>query len=198
MRDLLPASLLEQVKKNESDWEWIEEILLEVELVVDSYEQPRERPVDSQEQKKYYSGKKKTHSFKNQVIVMPNGKEIVDVVVGYPGATIDITLWRERRKELGKEQKYIGDLAYVGEAAINTPHKKPIHQKISVEKKEENRLKAKERIVVEHLIRLIKIYRVASERFRLNRQNYESVILTVCGLIRWRIGAIVIRYKNCE
>ncbi|WP_254175218.1 transposase family protein [Planktothrix tepida] len=50
---------------------------MEFELVVDSYEQPRERPTDNEEQKKYYLGKKKAHTFKNQVIVMPNGKEIV-------------------------------------------------------------------------------------------------------------------------
>jgi hypothetical protein len=197
LRELLPASLLEQVKKNESDWEWVEKILVEFELVVDSYEQPRERPTDNEEQKKYYSGKKKTHTFKNQVIVMPNGKEIVDVAVGYTGATSDLKLWRERSEELGNNQKYRGDKAYVGETAINTPHKKPRNQEMSAEKQEENRLKAKQRIVVEHLIRLIKIYRVASERFRLKRQNYEAVILTVCGLIRWRIGAIVLPSKNC-
>ncbi|WP_233427977.1 transposase [Planktothrix agardhii] len=82
LRELLPASLVEQIKKNESDWEWVEKILLEFELVVDSYEQPIQRPTDNEEQKKYYSGKKKTHTFKNQVIVMPNGKEIVDIAVG--------------------------------------------------------------------------------------------------------------------
>jgi len=41
LRELLPASLLEQVKKNESEWLWVEEIILELELIVDSYEQPR-------------------------------------------------------------------------------------------------------------------------------------------------------------
>ena len=106
-------------------------------------------------------------------------------------------MWRERSQELGNHQKYRGDKAYVGETAINTPHKKPRNQEMSAEKQEENRLKAKQRIVVEHLIRLIKIYRVASERFRLKRENYEAVILTVCGLIRWRIGAIILPSKNC-
>jgi len=49
---LLPASLLEQVKKNEGDWEWVKEMLKEWELVVDSSEQARERPRDYEEQKK--------------------------------------------------------------------------------------------------------------------------------------------------
>lgn len=60
LRDLLPASLLEQAKKKTSEWEWVQEILSEWELIVDSWEQVRERPAEYQEQKKYYSGKKKT------------------------------------------------------------------------------------------------------------------------------------------
>jgi hypothetical protein len=44
LRELLPASLLEQVKKNDWDWEWVKEMLGEWELVVDSSEQARERP----------------------------------------------------------------------------------------------------------------------------------------------------------
>ncbi|PNK01271.1 DDE transposase family protein, partial [Cylindrospermopsis raciborskii S07] len=42
--ELLPPSLLEQVKKNSSDYEVVKEILTEFELIVDSYEQPIDRP----------------------------------------------------------------------------------------------------------------------------------------------------------
>ncbi|MEG4046446.1 hypothetical protein QUA25_17575 [Microcoleus sp. Pol17C6] len=35
------------------------------------------------------------------------------------------------------------------------------------------------------------MWRVASERFRLRAKNYARVILVVCGLVRSRIGAIV-------
>lgn len=192
LRELLPASLVEQVKKNASEWSWIEEILSDFELIVDSYEQPRERPTEYQEQKKYYSGKKKNHTFKNQLIVMPSGQEIVDVVVGKPGATSDIKIWREQRTEFGGDQKFQGDKAYVGEPAIDTPHKKTKNQGITIEQKQENFKKARKRVVVEHLIRLVKTFRIASERFRLNSTRYEQVILAVCGLIRWRIGAIVL------
>jgi hypothetical protein len=78
LRGLLPASLLEQVERYSSnpqelqeilerleqlveigEEESLQEILSKLELLVDSYEQPRERPLDNQEQKKYYSGKKK-------------------------------------------------------------------------------------------------------------------------------------------
>ncbi len=50
---------------------------------------------------------------------------------------------------------------------------------------------ASDRIFVEHLIRILKIFRVASERFRLNPSKYEQIIMTICGLVRFRIGALV-------
>jgi hypothetical protein len=65
-----------------------------MELIVDSCEQPIQRPQEYEEQKKFYSGKKKNHTFKNQFIVTPNGREIVDIIVGKPGPTSDINIWR--------------------------------------------------------------------------------------------------------
>jgi len=32
----------------------------------------------------------------------------------------------------------------------------------------------------------------ASERFRLNPEKYNSVISTICGLVRLRIGALIL------
>ncbi|RAM48111.1 MAG: IS5/IS1182 family transposase, partial [Hapalosiphonaceae cyanobacterium JJU2] len=89
LQELLPSSLLEQVKKNASDYEVVQEILTDYELIVDSSEQLRERPGEYKEQKKYYSGKKKHHTFKNQITVLPDGKDIVDVIAGEPGPKSD-------------------------------------------------------------------------------------------------------------
>jgi hypothetical protein len=80
----LPASLLEQVKKSPEEMANVCELLTEYELIVDSTEQARERPLVDQEPKKYYSGKQKRHTFKSQFIVLPKGRDIVDVVVGQP------------------------------------------------------------------------------------------------------------------
>lgn len=170
----------------------------EFELIVDSYEQPCERPTGYQKQKKYYSGKQKRHTFKNQLIVLPNGKEIVDVVVGESGATSDINIWRSRQKELSDAQLFQGDKAYVGEKAISAPHKKTKNKDLTTEQKNENRERAQKRIVVEHIIRLVKLWRVAASRFRLKSGNYEQVILAVYGLVRWRIGAIAKRQLKCN
>jgi len=100
---------------------------------VDSCEQDRERPLDYKEPKKYYSGKKKRHTFKNQLITTPDGQEIVDVIVGYPGPKSDIILWREQSKNLEETQRYNGDKAYYGEDRIKTPKKKPKNQEMPPE-----------------------------------------------------------------
>ena len=63
---------------------------------------------------------------------------------------------------------------------------------MSYKVKKENQKKAQKRIFVEHVIRLIKIFKVARERFRLKESNYEKVILTICGLVRLRRGALML------
>ncbi len=191
LQELLPSSLLEQVKKNASDYEIVQEILTNYELIVDSAEQPRERPEEYKEQKKYYSGKKKTHTFKNKITVLPDGLDIVDVIAGFPGPKSDINLFREGKKSFDKNQKFQGDKGYEGEPSIKTPIKKPKKGELTSTQKSKNKELASERIFVEHLIRMIKIFRVASERFRLNPSKYEKIIMTICGLVRFRIGTLV-------
>ena len=195
-RELLPATLLEQVKKNPNEHEWVQEILAELELIVDSCEQPIQRPGDYQEPKKLYSGKKKNHTLKNQLIVTPNGQEIVDVIVGQPGSTSDINMWRAGQSKLAATQKFQGDKGYIGEAQRSTPQKKPKNRELNQSEKQKNREKASHRILVEHLIRLVKIFRIAQERFRLKRESYQRIILTGCGLVRLRIGAFFINSFN--
>jgi DDE superfamily endonuclease len=191
LSELLPPSLIEQLKKKDSEKEWIEEVLTEMELIVDSYQQPIQRPSDRQEEPKYYSIYKAGHTRKNQVTVTPNGGEIVDGVIGYPGSTNDLRIWQSRTHKFSPEQRFQGDTAYIGEPTISTPQRKPRLGKLNPEQKEENRQKSKKRIRVEHLIRRIKIFRIASERFRLHAKNYPSIISLVYGLVRYRIGSFI-------
>lgn len=192
LRELLPSSLLEQVKKNVLDCEIVKEILTEYELTVDTYEQVRERPGDDDEQEKYYSGKKSNHTFKTQMIILPDGRDIVDIVTGEPGPKSDINLFREYRDRFDPTQRFKGDKAYQGEDLIDTPIKKPRNRELTIEQKEQNKEFSAKRIFVEHRIRSLKIFRVVQDRFRLNPNKYEQVILTICGLVRLRIGALVL------
>lgn len=192
LRKILPASLLEQVEKNDSDEAIALELLKEFKLIVDSMEQPRERPCDNQEQKEYFSGKKKQHTFKNQFITLPEGKDIVDAEVGEKGPTSDISLFREQQKKFEADQMFEGDKAYQGGENITTPHKKPRKGELTTKQISENKEFSSKRIFVEHVIRLIKVFHISKQRFPLNYLTYEQVILTICGLVRLRIGALIL------
>lgn len=187
-QEVLPASLIETIKKLEINLEEFQEELVKYELIVDSSEQARERPFDDQEQKKYYSGKKKHHTLKTQFIILPQGKDIVDVVVGYPGPKSDIKLFQEHKNIFSPEQKFSGDKAYIGDHQIITPQKKPKNGELTNSQKEENKKLSSQRIFVEHIIRLVKVFQVGRDRFRLQVSRYQSIILTLCGLVRLRLG----------
>ena len=208
IRKILPASLMEQAIKDREELERVKELLSEYELIVDSWEQPRERPEDNQIQKEYYSGKKrmrsgrvtrpwkrtkqKQHTFKGQVVTLPSGKDLVDVEVGRQGKTSDINMFREQQKKFQSEQKFTGDKGYQGGINIKIPQKKPKGKELTEHQKEGNKVISSQRIYVEHVIRLLKIFRAAKERFRMKENKYEQIILTICGLVRLRIGTVIL------
>lgn len=107
-------------------------------------------------------------------------------------------MFRESQKGFDSNQRFKGDKGYQREPSVKTPTKKPKKGELSQSQKNKNLEMASDRIFVEHLIRLVKIFRVASERFRLNPQKYEQVIMLICGLVRFRIGAVVLPILNSE
>ena len=42
------------------------------------------------------------------------------------------------------------------------------------------------------MIRLVEIFQIAAQRFRIRPQTYQQVILTVCVPVRLRIGALIL------
>jgi hypothetical protein len=196
LESALPSSLLEQVKKSQENLEEIQQILTNYELIVNTQEQEIERSLDYEQQKKHYSGKKKMHTFKSQIICLPKAEDIVDVVGGELGPKADITIWRENAHKFDEKQRFSGDKADVSEPQIKTPKKKPKNGELTQEEKEKNQEISCERIFVEHMIRIIKIFKVMEERFRLKKEKYESVFNTICGLVRLRIRTLII--KHCK
>ncbi len=112
--------------------------------------------------------------------------------MGKRGPESDVNLLIKQQKKFDKKQKFQGDKGYQGAERTTIPKKKPRKQELPLEIKEDNKKKSQKRIFLEHVIRLIKIFILARERFRLKDSNYEKVILTICGLVRLRIGAFVL------
>jgi hypothetical protein len=160
IRTQLPASLLEQwqqecgsVERAELE-QWLAE-LPEGTLLVDTWEQPIPRPQDQQEQEAYYSGKQAEHTRKNQLITLPKGTDIVDVVIGEKGPRSDRKLFEETQAELPERLEFIGDKAYVGRRNTTTPIKKPPGGKLTQAQKAFNQQVSQKRVYAEHVIRVI-------------------------------------------
>jgi DDE superfamily endonuclease len=162
--------------------EWLAE-LPEGELLVDTWEQPIPRPQDHDEQKSHYSGKQKDHTRKNQLISLPKGVDIVDVVIGEKGSRSASKLLEQTQAELPETIPK----AYIGRRNTTTPIKKPKGGELTQAQKDFNRQVSQKRVDVEHVIRVIKIFRIAKEEFRMRSRMYELVIGCVCGLGRLRV-----------
>jgi hypothetical protein len=192
LRTELPASLLEQWQQDCSSVErveleaWLAE-LPDGELLVDTWEQPIPRPHDEEKQAAYYSGKQKQHTRKTQLISLPKGMDIVDVVIGEPGPRNDGKLLAQTQAELPENLSFVGDKAYVGQSNTTTPYKRPPGGQLTPTQKAFNQQVSQQRVYVEHVIRVIKIFRIAKEEFRMRFERYEQVIGCVCGLVRLRV-----------
>jgi hypothetical protein len=125
-------------------------------------------------------------------IILPKAEDIIDVKTGEYGTRLDINLFREAQTKFKSKQQFKGDKAFIGGQNISTPHKKLKKKELTEQQHEENKVFSSKRVFVEHLIRLVKIFRVAEQRFRLRFSNYNRVIGVVCGLVRFRIESLIL------
>jgi len=84
--------------------------------VVDSWEQRTQRPTDHKEADAHYSGKKKAHTLKSQIVVQLGTGSVLEVSPSVPGPVADPPLLRDSgmRERLGPDHRAMGDLGYVG------------------------------------------------------------------------------------
>lgn len=160
------------------------------EAFFDATEQPTNRP--QRKQKAYYSGKKKRHTLKHQVVVVRKQKKrgqkkqkqrvrIVAVSAAAAGAKHDKKLYDEARMALPPEVAGTGDSGYQG-TKLSTPKKKPRGGTLTAEEKEANRRLSRKRIVVEHGIGKLKIWRIAADKYRNPRRRHTLIVKNVVGL----------------
>lgn len=159
-------------------------------IFYDGTEQPINRPKKGQ--KKHYSGKKKRHTIKHQIVVakkkVPPGGEktkerlrIVSVSKAFCGKTHDKKMYDETKVQKPPDVDGMGDQAYIGTVLV-VPHKKPKKKELSEEQKAYNRKHSSERICVEHAIGKMKIWRVASEKYRHKRAAHDLMMKNIAGL----------------
>ena len=157
-------------------------------ILIDATEQPIERP--KRYQKRWYSGKKKRHSIKNEVITTQAGR-IVCVSPSTPGTVHDITI-RRRGPPLPKGARGYGDSGYQGyqedHPDFDMPYKKPKKGKLTKEEKEYNHALSRFRVRVEHAIGRIKKFRILADRYRYPRSRHSTKFAIIAGITNLSAG----------
>jgi hypothetical protein len=158
----------------------------------DSTEQQIPRPVDKDRRKMYYSGKKKRHTVKNQLMVNNHGY-IIHKLGHNKGRRHDYDVYKNNHPVTPKQVVNVIDLGYIGvekdfpEQLSVLPHKKKRNSELSQEEKEYNKIHSKKRIVIEHTICRLKKYRIMSDIFMNKLRKYDKVSDVVAGLVNYRI-----------
>jgi DDE superfamily endonuclease len=153
-------------------------------LIVDCTEQAIERPKGNEKQKIYYSGKKKRHTMKTEVLIGED-KKILYVSDSHEGSKHDLSVRRESRQF--PDGHIYSDGAYVGydkehKGLIDFPYKKPKGRELDEEEKEYNRGISRFRVRIEHIFGQLKIFKCLSERYRYPRENYNLKFNIVAGI----------------
>jgi hypothetical protein len=160
------------------------------ELFFDTTERPTRRP--RRGQREFYSGKKKRHTIKTQVVVARRTKppgpgvkarkvRVAAVSESFPGRVHDKKVYDRTRVVAPPDAKRTGDTAYIG-TGLGTPTRRPRGGELTAGQKAGNRRVARRRVAVEHGVGKMKIWRIAAERYRNPVKKHTLVMKNVAGL----------------
>jgi hypothetical protein len=128
--ELFPKAKWETEKRHRGvDSKWKPEQIER--LIIDSFETPLRRPSLNERQKRVFSGKKRQHTLKPQVVSDRQG-DVLDIEAGQRGPQSDIKLYeesklKERLPAALRDNPLLDDKAYADQKhpEITTPTKKP-------------------------------------------------------------------------
>lgn len=162
----------------------------EIEIVaVDVSEHEVERP--QKKQKTYYSGKQGYHTIKSQLLANQKSAKIICTAFA-KGYIHDFNLFKTSKIGIEKKTECLGDKGYQGINKIHQnsriPIKKSKNKKLSTEAKKFNRQLAKERIIIEHIHRHLKIFRILSSRYRNRRKRFGLRFNLIAGIYNYELS----------
>jgi len=174
------------------DVQQVLENCLGLEFIIDGTERPIRRPKDKERRKKYYSGKKKRHTLKNNVVSEKRTRKVKVLSETCEGKKHDKKLADEQDLHFPKGSKVWKDTGFQGyepeDVITYQPKKKPKGKELTLEEKEQNRLISSERIGVEHSIGGVKVFAIVREIYPNMTIGFEDLIMeTACGLHNLRL-----------
>lgn len=172
----------------------IEQILADcpgLEFIIDGTERPIRRPKDKKRQKENYSGKKKRHTIKNNVVSDKRSRKIKVLSPTCEGKKHDKKLADEQDIHFPQGSQLWQDTGFQGYQPENVilyqPTKKPKGKELTAEQKEQNREISKVRILVEHSIGGVKVFAIVRDIYRNMKDGFDDLAMeTACGLHNFR------------
>jgi hypothetical protein len=159
---------------------------------LDATEQEIPRPKNKRRRKSYYSGKKKRHAVKTQIITNKDGL-IIDLTGHERGKKHDYEIFKRKHPPLPPDVEVDADSGYQGiqkdfpSLKSKIPVKKPRGKSLEKKDKKHNRSLSKERMVVEHVIGRMKKFKIMGGKFRNRLTRYDTMTSVILGLINFRV-----------
>jgi len=171
------------------------EMIPELTVIIDTFEQAVQRPQDREAATAHYSGKKKQHTLKSQVAVDFDTGYLVDVAESVCGPVADIKVLEDSGllQHLPATVGKAGDLAYIklsshydnGFAPRRKPRGKPRPDADIIF----NRLFAHFRILVEHSINRLRRFQAITQTDRHHRRYHTARTRAIAGLVNRHLCA---------
>lgn len=163
-----------------------------LEFVIDGTERRRQRPTDQEQQQSYYSGKKKAHTVKNNLIVHPHSHKVCYLSRTVEGKKHDKKICDEENYTFPSNSLLLQDTGFQGfvpdKVIVLQPKKKPKGQDFSLADQVLNRLISSARIVVENVIAGVKRCRILKDIFRNTKAQFDDWVMELaCGLHNFRV-----------
>jgi hypothetical protein len=160
-----------------------------LQIIVDATEQRIYRP--KRRQQLFYSGKKKCHTIKTEIVIAGVTGKIVAISPAVPGTIHDLKLRRQCAALPNAEEK-LADSGYQGlqkeVADIQIPIKATKKKPLTDEEKAANKTLSSKRIKIEHAIGKMKQNSILSDRYR-RRLGYYGVVTTIIAfLVNFQAG----------
>jgi len=166
----------------------------------DGTERPINRPKDNEEQKKFYSGKKKAHTIKN-LLLTDIFCRIILLSTTYSGKTSEKKIADQLDYGLPFGSTLYQDKGFQGFGikgiGIIQPKKKPRGKELTKDEKRKNSEISSIRVRAEHVINGVKRYRIIKEKMRNWCDGFrDKVMETCCGLHNFRLNFRPWNYTN--
>jgi hypothetical protein len=191
---VLGMSLEEQCQLPGHDPRGLEEVLAkcpELSFIIDGTERRRQRPGNKDDQILFYSGKKKCHTVKNNIIANTKSRKVCYLSRTCEGKKHDKRICDEEYLTFPSGSVLLKDTGYQGYEPENVttyqPMKKPRGKELTAAEKIFNSMISGVRVIVEHVISGVKRSRIVKDIFRNTKTNFEDIAMEIaCGLHNMR------------